>query len=128
MLTELIALAIGAYAVAAGIGLLVDPGKARALFDRLRDDAALTFISGVFIYFLGVVVLLAHWQWDGWLEIIVTLIGIGVVIEGLAFLIAPGGYLAPFRRLWLNSPSRLWAGLSIACGLFLLLAGGLRLA
>lgn len=123
MLTEAIALAIGGYALAAGIGFFTHPGKTKALFDGLKQNTALSYVTGVLIYAVGALILIAHWQWGGPLEIAVTLIGIGAVIEGLAFLVGPGAFLALFRGLWENSPARAWAGLAIIAGGVLIGAG-----
>lgn len=123
MLTQFIALAVGGYALAAGIGFFTHPGKTRALFNGLKDNAALTYLTGVLVYAIGALILLAHWRWGSPLEIAVTLIGIGAVVEGLAFLVGPGAFLALFRGMWENSPARVWAGLAIIFGAILIGAG-----
>lgn len=116
MLTEQIALAIGVYGLAAGIGVLRHPRKFRDVYDGLRDAPALAFMTGLFVYFLGAVILVAHHDWSSALSAMVTLFGWGAVIEGLGFLLGPGAFVALIKRAGVTTSPRLWGAVYCVLG------------
>ncbi len=123
MLTPWLAIAIGGYALAAGVGVLLDPNRFLVMLENLRDRAGVSYTTGVCVYFLGCAILLAHFRWDGWLDSAVTLVGCAAVLEGLGFLVAPRLTSGAMRFFWHRASMRAWGGLSAGFGLLLIVAG-----
>ncbi|MBE7183408.1 MAG: hypothetical protein INR68_03250 [Methylobacterium mesophilicum] len=116
MLTERLALGIAGYALAAGIGVLLDPDRFMAMLDGLRERAASAYMTGVAVYFIGAGILIAHWKWDTTLEIAVTAVGCAAVAEGVAFLVAPKGAVDAMHLVWRRNTVRAWGAVSAAFG------------
>jgi len=123
MVTEMIAIAIGAYALGAGISVLIDPRRFMAMLDGLRDRAAANYMAGVSIYAIGAALLMVHHEWDGWLEVIVTLIGVAAVLEGLGWLVSPGLFFRFVHVFWKDRTIRAWGALAASFGLLMIGAG-----
>lgn len=116
MITAQIALAIGGYGIATGIGVLRHPDKFRKIYDGLRDDPALAFMTGLIVYFLGAVVLISSGDWSSLLGAMVAIFGWGAIIEGLGFLLGPGAFVAMMKRAGVATSPRVWGWLYIAVG------------
>ena len=123
MVTEMIAIAIGGYALAAGLSVLADPSRFMAMLAGLRDRAAANYMAGVSIYAIGAAILMFHHRWDGWLEVTVTLIGVAAVIEGLGWLVSPGLFFRLLHVFWRRDTIRFWGGLAAAFGVLMIGAG-----
>ncbi len=84
--TQILAVFIGLYMVAAGIGFLTGRGSYASLIDELRDNTALGYVTGAFVFALGAAMVAVHNLWTGPLAIVVSLIGWGALIEGVLLL------------------------------------------
>jgi hypothetical protein len=123
MLTEHLALAIGGYALCAGLGVLLDPRRFITMLEALRERPASSYITGVAVYFLGAGILAAHFRWSTTLEIAVSLIGCLAVAEGAAFLISPRFTITAMRSFWRSPTMRGWGALSALFGVAMIGAG-----
>ncbi|HEV7255266.1 MAG TPA: hypothetical protein VGN97_19440 [Mesorhizobium sp.] len=123
MVTEMIAIAVGVYALAAGLSVLIDPQRFMAMLDGLRDRAAANYMAGVSIYAIGAAILMFHHRWDGWLEVTVTLIGAAAAIEGLGWLVSPGLFFRFLHTFWKFHTIRYWGALAAGFGLLMIGAG-----
>jgi hypothetical protein len=72
--------------VAAGIGLLTGRGSYATLIDELRDNTALGYVTGAFVFALGAAMVAVHNLWTDPLAIVVSLVGWGALIEGVLML------------------------------------------
>ena len=122
-----IALFIGLYALAAGVGELRAPGGWRALMSELRRGHTLRFLVG-FVYLFGgaAIYLVSPWRPDDWLAVVITVIGGLMVAEGLAMLAAGDRFVA-FARVLIERTGKAFAGLSVLIGFALLVAALARL-
>jgi hypothetical protein len=84
--TQILAVFIGLYMVAAGIGLLTGRGSYATVIDDLRDNTALGYVTSVFVFVLGAVMVAVHNLWTDPLAIVVSLVGWGALIEGVLML------------------------------------------
>ena len=84
--TQILAVFIGLYMVAAGIGFLTGRGSYATLIDELRDNTALGYVTGAFVFALGAAMVAVHNLWTGPLAIVVSLVGWGALIEGVLML------------------------------------------
>lgn len=114
--TEQIAIAIGGYGIAAGIGVLRHPAKFQDVYDGLRDNPALAFMTGLIVYFLGAAVLISGGDWSSLLGAMIAIFGWGAIIEGLGFLLGPGAFVALVKRAGVATSPRLWGWLYIIVG------------
>ncbi|NNC73705.1 MAG: hypothetical protein HKN78_12635 [Sphingomonadaceae bacterium] len=111
-----IALAFALYSIAAGIGLLGAPGRWKRMALELDQSAALGFLTGIMVFALGTAIVLVN-PCNDWLSFLVSAIGVGMVLEGLAFLALPR-FMGRLSRSLLDGDrlNRLWAGLAILIG------------
>ncbi len=84
--TQILAVFLGLYMVAAGIGFLTGRGSYATLIDELRDNTALGYVTGAFVFALGAAMVAVHNLWTGPLAIVVSLVGWGALIEGVLML------------------------------------------
>lgn len=122
-----IAMFLGLYALAAGIGEWRAPGGWVAMVADFERSAALRFLTGIVCIAVGAAIWLAtSWRSDDWLEIVVAILGAWIVIEGVLFL-ALGNALTGWARRLMNPASRMWAGFSLVLGAALLAVALLRI-
>lgn len=92
-MTLFLAKAMGGYMIAAGLSGLTMKQRWVRIVSEIRDSAALPYMSGIFIFAIGCVVIWFHNFWTDPLAIIVSLFGWGAMIEGLLFIVLPGPFL-----------------------------------
>ena len=92
--TQILAVFLGLYMVAAGIGFLTGRGSYATLIDELRDNTALGYVTGAFVFALGAAMVAVHNLWTGPLAIVVSLLAWSTLIKG--------GLLLAIRRRYLD--------------------------
>jgi hypothetical protein len=121
-----IALFIGLYAFAAGIGELRESGFFARIIREVETSRALRYLTGAFALMLGALVYLANpWRPDDWLSILITVIAGIAVVEGLLILAVGDRFLALARNM-VGRGGAVWAVASILIGLALVAVGAFR--
>jgi hypothetical protein len=92
-LTLSLATAMGVSMIAGGLSGLISRERWRGIIDEFLARPGLTYISGVFVFVMGVAIILTHNIWTDPLAIIVTLIGWAAAIEGVILIAYPGPLL-----------------------------------
>ena len=121
LVTFVIAIALGLYMVAAGLGLLINPDRGARLVDDLERSPGLMYLLAVVAFTVGALIVAVHPYFFSVLSVIVTLIGLAALLEGLALLIAPSIWFAlarPFMR-----HLRVFAAITVLFGAVLLFVG-----
>jgi hypothetical protein len=85
-ITQILAVFIGLYLVAAGIGLLTDRNAYATVIHDLRENGTLGYVTSVFVFVLGAAIVAVHNEWTSPLSIVVSLIGWGALLEGVLML------------------------------------------
>lgn len=122
-MTELFALLIGVYMIAGGLSGFVSGQRWNRIMDGFRQNDALTFISGVFVFVLGAVMVSLHNQWDSLLAIIVSVVGWAALIEGLVLIVIPAPLFVFAKAFTGPTFARLYGILIIAFGAWLVWQG-----
>lgn len=122
-LTLTLAKAMGVYMIAAGVSGFIAPERWRLILDQLRADAALTYISGAFVFALGVAIVIAHNIWTDPLSVVVSLFGWLALIEGIVLIVMPKPLLDFSGSLLRPGSTKIFAAFSLILGAVLLLAG-----
>ncbi|WOE74892.1 hypothetical protein [Alterisphingorhabdus coralli] len=120
-LTALLALAFGAYALAAGFGMLRHPRWGMGMIDECERSAALRFLVGIVVFVLGTTLVLVHPMGDHWLSILITVLGWIILVEGLVLLAFPG-LIWPIAKAMLASSNTIYALAAMAIGIFFIVA------
>lgn len=111
-----IALFIGLYSLAAGVGELRSPGSWARMVDDIEGNQALIFLTGLFCLSLGAAIyLVSPWRPGDWLSIIVTVTGGLMIAEGLVFLAAGDRFLSIWKGM-IGKHMNLWAGMAALLG------------
>ena len=122
-----IALFLGLYSLAAGIGELRSPNAWSTMLKEFERSPALRFVTGLVALALGATIYLANpWRADDWLSIGVSALGGVAAAEGLLML-AAGDRFVHLGRALIGRTGRLWAGFSVLLGVASILAGLSRL-
>jgi len=122
-LTLTLAKAMGVYMIAAGLSGFIAPDRWRLILDEFRASAALTYISGAFVFALGVAIVMAHNIWTDPLSIVVSLVGWVALIEGIVLIVMPKPLLDFSGSLLRPGSTKFFAAFSLILGAVLLLAG-----
>lgn len=121
VLTLDLAIAIGLYWIAAGIGLLAAPQRMRAMVEDIDRSPGLVYAIGLGVFAIGVAILIPHHVLYDPLSVIVTVLAALFALEGLVLIAAPQlliGLARPFL-----AHARLCAIVSLVLGVLMLLAG-----
>lgn len=116
-----LAILIGLYLIAAGLGGLVDAARWPDLIGDLERSPGLLYLLAALAFGAGALILWVHHQWTDPLAILVTLIGYGALAEGLVLLAFPRAWLALARPL--AAHPRALAIVTLLLGALLLIAG-----
>ena len=122
-----IALFIGLYSMAAGVGELRNPGTWAKMVEDIERSPALLFLTGLFCLALGAAIyLVTPWREGDWLSVVISVMGGFMVAEGLVFLAAGKRFIGMWKGV-LSTRMNLWAGLSILLGAAILFVAISRL-
>ena len=122
--TQILAVFIGLYMVAAGIGFLTGRGSYATLIDELRDNTALGYVTGAFVFALGAAMVAVHNLWTGPLAIVVSLVGWGALVEGVLMLAIRRTFLGLVKVVPLTPATLVPCGIAaIVLGAVLAIAG-----
>jgi hypothetical protein len=102
-LTNVLALFIGVYMVAAGVGMLVDRKRFAGVIDAFYDSTALSFMAGIVAFSLGAVIVALHDIWSTPVAIAVSAIGWIAVIEGVLLMAFRAAFLGVVRVIPFNA-------------------------
>ena len=122
--TQILAVFVGLYMVAAGIGFLTGRGSYATLIDELCDNTALGYVTGAFVFALGAAMVAVHNLWTGPLAIVVSLVGWGALIEGVLMLAIRRTFLGLVKVVPLTPATLVPCGIAaIVLGAVLAIAG-----
>ena len=103
-LTLDIAKAFGVYMIAGGLSGLIAPGRWVGVIDEFKDRPGLTYMSGVFVYVIGVAIIFAHNIWTDALSGFISFVGWAAAFEGLLIIALPNlllNFVKAILRPWL---------------------------
>ncbi len=123
VLTLSLAKAMGAYMIAGGLSGFIGGDRWTRIMEAFRDDAAITFISGVFVFVMGAAIIMAHNIWTDPLAIFVSLIGWVAAAEGLILIAYPDPLLKMGFSLMRPGIVKGFAAFTIILGVILLALG-----
>lgn len=121
-LTGALAIAIGLYAMASGLGMGLSSDRFIRMLKQAEASVALSFVIGLLTFCIGTAIVLTHPLGEGWLSLLVVIMGWCALIEGLVFLAAPQIIWA-IARLFMTRVTRIWGLLAMAMGAALVWAG-----
>lgn len=80
--------------IAVGIGILINPGFYKKLFEDFIENAAVLFLGGVTALVVGYLILAFHNTWTKDLSVIITIVGWLALIKGILIIIRPNIMIA----------------------------------
>ena len=89
MIADTVCVIFGIYALAAGLGMVIEPGRATRVLDEFDTSPALVYVTGAFMFFLGAAVLAFVDDFDTVTRGITTLIAASMIVESLLMLAWP---------------------------------------
>ena len=91
---------IGPFALALGIGVLVNRANMRSVLDEFIRNRALMFIAGVITMPAGLAIVLTHNVWAADWRVLITVLGWLAAITGAFRIIAPQDAIKFGRRVY----------------------------
>lgn len=98
-LTDFLSLMFGVYLIAAAISLLLMNDDYPEMMEEFIENGALGYLTGVVVFALGVVLVRVHNDWSSWQAGFVSLVGWGVLIEGVLMLAIRRQFVGAFLAL-----------------------------
>ena len=89
MVADTVCVIFGIYALAAGLGMVIEPGRATRVLDEFDTSPALVYVTGAFMFFLGAAVLAFVDDFSTVTRGITTVLAAGMIIESLLMLAWP---------------------------------------
>ena len=123
VLTLSLAKAMGAYMIAGGLSGVIGGSRWARILEAFEKDAAITFMSGVFVFVMGVAIILAHNIWTDPLAIFISLIGWVAAAEGLILIAYPDPLLKFAMSMVRPAAVKVFAIGTIVLGAVLLVLG-----
>ena len=102
-MTETLAVLIGLYFSAAGIGVLVDRNSFDKVMDELTSQPLLGYLGGILAFAIGGTIVSLHNDWSSFLSGFVSLVGWICLAEGVLMLAVRKWFLGIFARMALSS-------------------------
>ncbi len=93
--TIFLAKLIGIFCLVMGASML-KRSMMMEVFRELSGQRALSYVMGVLMLILGLLVTLAHTKWEGLLAICITLLGWGMLFESVIFLFSSKSMVAKY--------------------------------
>ncbi|MDT8299967.1 MAG: hypothetical protein RQ760_00695 [Sedimentisphaerales bacterium] len=75
--------------IAVGIGIFINPGFYKKLFEDFTENTAVMYLGGVIALVVGYLILAFHNTWTMDWSVIITIVGCLAVIKGILILIQP---------------------------------------
>lgn len=80
--------------VTIGIGILINPGFYKKLFEDFIENAAVMYLGGIMALTIGYLIVAFHNTWTKDLSVIITIVGCLAMIKGILILIRPNMIIA----------------------------------
>jgi len=77
------------FYIVVGIGILINPGFYKKLFEDFIENAAVLYLGGAMALAIGYLILAFHNTWTKDLSVIITIFGWLALIKGIVILIRP---------------------------------------
>ena len=121
METTTLAQIIGPIVAAAAIGFFFNPKIIKTIMKDFEKSEGLTYLTGIMIMILGLIIVLNHNIWEFSAAGLITLVGWGSLIKGATFLIIP-------NFLFKISKSVLSCGMTMKVAMTIWLVAGIYLS
>lgn len=89
MVADTVCVIFGIYALAAGLGMVIEPGRATRVLDEFDTSPALVYVTGAFMFFLGAGLLALVDDFATVTRGIATILAACMIIESLLMLAWP---------------------------------------
>jgi len=80
--------------IAVGIGIFINPGFYKKLFEDFIENAAVMYLGGIMALVVGYLIVAFHNTWTKDLSVIITIVGCLAMIKGILILIRPNMIIA----------------------------------
>ena len=121
-----IMLFMGLYALSAAVGELRQPGSWAAMLEEFEQHEGLRFLAGLVVLAPGAAIYMVNpWNPADWMSVAVTVMGAGLVLEGMV-IFASGRAFLHIAAMLFGTINRLWAMGALVIGLVLACAALLR--
>ena len=115
-ITLMLAKIIGLYLIAVGVGAMLTPNRMGEVLEGLRNNAGLTFVTGIVAFAIGAALVLIHNDWQDLIASAVSAIGWIALVKGFFLLALPQPFLT-FGSLFQNAfLMRIWGLVVTALG------------
>ncbi len=90
------------FYIIVGIGIIINPGFYKKLFEDFIENAAVLYLGGAMALTIGYLILAFHNTWTKDLSVIITIFGWLALIKGIVILIRPKIMIALSKAILKN--------------------------
>ena len=90
------------FYIIVGIGIIINPGFYKKLFEDFIENAAVLYLGGAMALTIGYLILAFHNTWTKDLSVIITVFGWLALIKGIVILIRPKIMIALSKAILKN--------------------------
>jgi uncharacterized protein YjeT (DUF2065 family) len=112
-MAEFIVFLTGVYMLGGGLALTITPQRMEAAIGNFADQPALSYLTGAILAPLGAAVLVAVHGFTTLPDGIATVVGAGMLAEGLLFMAAPKTMLSLAKPFLLSGASMRLVGFAV---------------
>tara|TARA_B100000745_G_scaffold168274_1_gene110065 strand:+ start:310 stop:696 length:387 start_codon:yes stop_codon:yes gene_type:complete len=123
-LTLLLTQIIGIYLLVAGLSGLFYAERMQKAMAEMTRSYLLPYFDGALALLLGLLLVLNHNVWDSAAEIIISLFGWIALVEGLALMLLPHGFIMGIAKKMVSKQAATgWSIIAILLGAYLAYMG-----
>lgn len=123
-ITLFLAQVMGVYFLVAGVGMLLNPARMKGAMQEAKRSYLLPYFDGAIALVVGLLLVLNHNVWDGLLEVLVSLIGWVVVVEGVLMMLLPQKTISAMIEAFMGAHmARLMGVVSVVLGIYFVYQG-----
>ena len=110
----------GIYLIVAGVSLVLKYRAWCQIADDFIENTSLMHIVGMFVFIMGLLLILSHNVWESSWRVVITILSWLVFLKGMAFFLLPHNTLTRFVRLINNKNWYIVVGtINIIFGIYL---------
>jgi len=122
---EIVMKIVGWYLIIASVvGIIRFKYLKKILADLKSSDATMLFVFGAYELILGLLIVTSYNVWEWSPKLVVTLMGWGAVIEGVALMVSPRKYFKLVNWSARGNVFVIWILLGLVLGAYLLMQTG----
>lgn len=126
-LSVFLAQVMGISFAVVGVGIFWNLRRFQKIVKEFEKMPALVYLGGIMSLVMGLLVVLSHNIWQGWMAVI-TFLGWVMLVKGVVLLFLPEVAVSAWKKLHYDKYYVVSGGVALVLGLYLLYVSGILVA